>query len=324
MRRAGFVTFKLVIFAAIIIFMLASQSAAAAPLKQNKILNNLNIYQLGEADVVISFNGKDLPEPEIILSDDLLQFKFINSENKLNYKNYDLNAVPLVLDCEIKDLSGDVLINIATQRPMQIHSRNRGTFRFELKGNNKNNIKLSKPVKDNLNLAVIFPKNEKISFEADDISLREVFSLFVKYINKNVIIDASFPVKNITMSLHNMPLYDAVRNFMAANNIAFRLLDNNTVVFGSADGLSHFSGSEKLAKINIAYADLKELQERLIKLLNLNGEKIIVDNRTRDLYIKTNPEKLALAKNLIQKLDSPGRQVKIYARIFEFTDNYNK
>ena len=326
MRRAGFVTFKLVIFAAIIIFMLASQSAAAAPLKQNKILNNLNIYQLGEADVVISFNGKDLPEPEIILSNDLLQFKFINSENKLNYKNYDLNAVPLVLDYEIKDLSGDVLINIATQRPMQIHSRNRSTFRFELKDDNKNknNIKLSKPVKDNLNLEIIFPKNEKISFEADDISLREVFSLFVKYINKNVIIDASFPVKNITMSLHNTPLYDAMRNFMAANNIAFRLLDNNTVVFGSADGLSHFSGSEKLAKINIAYADLKELQERLIKLLNLNGEKIIVDNRTRDLYIKTNPEKLALAKNLIQKLDSPGRQVKIYARIFEFSDNYNK
>ena len=327
MRRAGFVTFKLMIFAVIIIFMLASQSAAAALLKQNKIkipeLNNLNIYQLGEADVVISFNGKDLPEPEIILSDDILQFKFINSENKLNYKNY-LEAVPLVLDYEIKNLSGDVIINIETQKPMQIHSRNRSTFRFELKDNNKNNIKPLKPVKNNLNLAVIFPKNEKISFEANDISLKEVFALFANYINKNVIIDESFPAKTITMSLHDMPLYDAVRNFMAANNIAFRLLDNNTVVFGSADGLSHFSGAEKLAKINIAYADLKEIKERLINLLNLSGDKIIVDTRTSDLYIKTNPEKLELAKNLIQRLDSPGQQVKIYARIFEFADNYDK
>ena len=322
MRRAGCKIFTLMIF--VMIFFAASGSQSFAALKKlNKAnLNKFNIYQLGESEIVINFNGKDLPEPEIFMSENNLIFKFINAENKLINKNY-LEAAPLVVNYEIRNLSDDLVINIETQRPMQIYTRYKNTFRLKVEEDNKNITPL-KPVKNKLNLANIFPKNEKINFEANNIDLRDVFVLFANYIDKNIIIDESFPSKTVTLSFNNMPLYDAVRNFMTANNISYRLLDNNTVVFGSIDGLSRFSGSEKLVKFNIAYADLNEIKERLVKLLNLSGEKIINDSRTRALYLKTNPEKLEQAKNLIQKLDSPGRQVKIYARIFEFSDNYNK
>lgn len=325
MRRAGCKIFTLMIFVMIFFAASASQSSQsfAALKKLNKAnLNKFNIYQLGESEIIINFNGKNLPEPEIFMSENNLNFKFINSENKLINKNY-LEAVPLVVNYEIKNLSDDLVINIETKRPMQIYTRYKNTFRLKVEEDNKNITPL-KPVKNKLNLANIFPKNEQINFEANNIDLRDVFALFANYINKNIIIDESFPSKTVTLSFNNMPLYDAVRNFMTSNNISYRLLDNNTVVFGSIDGLSRFSGSEKLAKFNIAYADLNEIKERLAKLLNLSGEKIINDSRTRALYIKTNPEKLEQAKNLIQKLDSPGRQVKIYARIFEFSDNYNK
>ena len=300
MRRAGCKIFTLMIFVMIFFAASASQSSQsfAALKKLNKAnLNKFNIYQLGESEIVINFNGKNLPEPEIFMSENNLNFKFINAENKLINKNY-LEAVPLVVNYEIKNLSDDLVINIETQKPMQIYTRYKNTFRLKVEEYNKNITPL-KPVKNKLNLANIFPKNEQINFEANNIDLRDVFALFANYINKNIIIDESFPSKTVTLSFNNMPLYDAVRNFMTSNNISYRLLDNNTVVFGSIDGLSRFSGSEKLAKFNIAYADLNEIKERLAKLLNLSGEKIINDARTRALYIKTNPEKLEQAKNLI-------------------------
>lgn len=326
---------KLLIFIAAAALSVRSVSYAAEKRHAPYDLD-FDIYQLGDSEIVISFNGKNLPEPDFILSDDKAQFKFINfsfktppKNNDFTNKNY-IDAVPLVSNFDTEYLSGDLIIKLNTTRPMQLHSNYKNlsekyTFRLAVKEDEKNKIQAIKPINHKYNLSVLFDnKNEKITLELRDANLREVFEMFAKYINKSVIIDKSFPVENVTLTFNNETVHDAVQNLMTAYDVSYRLLNKNTVVFGSEEGLARFSGREKLGRIKTSYAEPNLLRDIIIKLVKLPDDKITVDTRMRALYIKSNPEQLEQAYKLIKSLDSPGRQVKIHARIFEFTSSHSR
>ena len=85
-------------------------------------------------------------------------------------------------------------------------------------------------------------------------------------------------------------------------------------------GLAKISGNEETRTFNVAYADPVALQELLVNLTKMPADRMVVDPRLRALYVTSNPLKLSEVAALLQKLDRPGKQVMLQARILEFSN----
>ena len=93
-----------------------------------------------------------------------------------------------------------------------------------------------------------------------------------------------------------------------------------SIAVGTVDGLAKISGNEETRTFNVAYADPVALQALLVNLTKMPTDRVVVDPRLRALYVTSNPLKLSEVAALLQKLDRPGRQVMLQARILEFSD----
>ena len=294
------------------------------------MLLNFELYQLGASEVVLGLSGKDLPEPEVNCESTRVSF-FIRDTHvdRTEMSNHAL-VTPMISDMQINQISDDVEIVMETKAPLSVRSKrgsapsNEFSYRM-IAGVEEERIR-REPLETRPKLEAPkpvgpFADKTKITLDLRDTELRDVFRMLGAHLKKNVIIDPSLPPALVTMTLKNVPLSEAFDYLMRTYDISYHMVGKDTIVVGTQDGLSRLSGNEETRTFNIAYGDPAVLQGLLVNLTKLPADRVLVDPRLRALYVTSTPQKLMEVNNILQKMDKPGKQVMIYAKIFEFSDS---
>ena len=166
-----------------------------------------------------------------------------------------------------------------------------------------------------------FTKTIPITLDLRDVELRDVFRMFGKYIGMNVISDPSVPNVLVTMSLNQVPLNQAFSYIMKMYDVTYAIM-GKTIIVGTADSISKVVGKQGTRSYHIAYADLKQLGGIIQGLTGVT--KVIADDRLKTLYVTGRIDQLDEIDSLLQRLDHPGRQVMLQARIVEINDTAKK
>lgn len=293
------------------------------------VLANVEMYPIGDTEVVVGFKGKGLPEPETVFDVNRVRITFrdvrLDTSDMTDYSV----SVPMLSSVSTAQVSRDVVIEMTAESPLQLRSL-RGvapadsyTLRFIT------SAKVEKMVQEPAATRVVvkkpvptgpFASTTPITLDLRDTELRDVFRMLGAHMKKNIIIDPSLPPALVTMTLKNVPLSEAFAYLMKTYDVSYHMVGKDTIAVGTVDGLAKISGNEETRTFNVAYADPVALQALLVNLTKMPADRVVVDPRLRALYVTSNPLKLSEVAALLQKLDRPGRQVMLQARILEFSD----
>lgn len=321
-------------FLAVILFSLPLNAAVN---RNNKytgpLLTNCSFYQLGTEEFVMKISGKILPDPETEFIDDTIQITLkgtrIKNHAGINSSTFNFSeTTPLIHDFSVENISGDAVITIKTSIAMKLDSVLRSAEGYTLR------IKPLEAQSSFIDVKIIpqrtvqapenmlpFRVNTRVTVEFRDAELRDIFRMLMSQIGRNIIIDSSFPTDVlVTMSIENIRIDDVLNHLLRTYNIACFPAGKNTTAFGTKEGLYKLSGAEDMKVFKIKYAEASQVKALLVVLANIPDGNIIVDERSRMLYVKTNPAKMEEAEEFISRADLPMKQVMIRASIFEFTD----
>lgn len=320
-----------------LVMMLYSSVLNAAVNRNDKytgaLLTNCSFYQLGTDEFVMKISGRKLPEPETEFIDDVIQVTLKKTRIKnpagINSSTFNFaETTPLIHDFGAENISGDAVIKIRTSTAMKLDSVMRSAEGYTLRIKPLEaqssfidaNIIPQRTAKAPENM-LPFRVNTRVSVEFRDAELRDIFRMLMSQIGRNIIIDSSFPTDVlVTMSIEDIRIDDVLNHLLRTYNIACFPAGKNTTAFGTKEGLYKLSGANEMKAFKIKYAEASQVKALLVNLANIPDGNITVDERSRMLYVKTNPAKMEEAEEFIRRVDLPMKQIMIRASIFEFTD----
>ncbi|MDR1048881.1 MAG: secretion protein [Synergistaceae bacterium] len=326
----------LAIFLALLVLAGPTERAGAASSKKEDTANKLPLltsfefYQIGDTDLVANARGKSLPMPEIVHTDNQTVIVFKGTRLADSLRETRTIEAPMLTDVRIEQAEGDVMIlTMTADLPLQLRST-RGvppsdsyTLRF-VTAQQQQRLESEPAVTLQPQTPRIptgpFASNTPITLDLRDTELRDIFRMMGMHLKKNIIIDPSLPSVLVTMTLKNIPLSEAYAYLMKTYDLSYEFIGKDTIVIGTTDGLSKIAGKEETRLFRVAYADTAAMQKLLSDLVKLPADRIVADPRLRTLYVTSNGAKLEEVAIVLQKLDHPGRQVMMQARLLEITD----
>lgn len=175
---------------------------------------------------------------------------------------------------------------------------------------------------------------EKISFNFQDIPVRNVLQMIAQKMGVNLVIGDNVQ-GNITLQLNDVPYDQALDIILKTKDLDKRvngnvmlvstfqdLIDRETKELKSREDLRTLATIEQKT-FQIKYAKAKTLTEVLQKFSTPRGS-IVFDERTNKLIISDTSERLIDIQKKIESLDIPVRQVVIESRIVFAKDNAQK
>ena len=313
----------LVIFS---LFSLGTLSAEGAdPLLDMPVLGGLTVHQVGDGLVSVEISGTSLPRPELRRErPNELEFFFYNVSLPSGRweKDYGLPLIRrIAIDQEARGLSmrvetEDALIlkNLRGTPPA-----NKLVLELSLKNRVSSGVPLASPPQQAYSSLDPLGNRTPVTLELQGADLRDVFRMLAKTMNMNVILDPSTPDTPVTLSLKHVPLRDAFSYLMRMYDIRYAVM-GQTLLIGRDTDLARTLGKEVTRSYRVAYGDPAAVAAMLKELVRV--ERVTVDERLRELYVTASPAKLFEVERILQKVDHPGKQVMIQARIVE-TKNDN-
>lgn len=162
-----------------------------------------------------------------------------------------------------------------------------------------------------------FASSAPVTLQLRDSDLRDVFRMLGSMVNMNVVIDPSVPATPVTISLYNVPMNEAFQYLMRMYDVSYAIM-GKTIIVGRKDNLSRAMGMEKTRAFRVAYADLGQIPALLQGLSGVSS--VVVDERLRTVYVTASEERLGDVAVTLQRIDHPGRQVMLQARIVEVSE----
>jgi type IV pilus assembly protein PilQ len=159
-----------------------------------------------------------------------------------------------------------------------------------------------------------------ISANYDDAPIGAVLNQLSRQGDINIIVSPDVQ-GNVTVSLIDVPLYEALTNILAAHNFGYIATENMIRVVP----LSQISvESQKLvdAVFRVKYANVKDVAVALEKFISQNGE-IAVNPGTRNILVMDTEQKIAAIEKFITEIDRITPQVLIEARIYDISSRDN-
>jgi type IV pilus assembly protein PilQ len=305
----------------------AADPAANLPeAEKAPMIESVIVRQSGASKIIAEIAGRNLPLPELVKSEpNHIDFRFTGTA-ALSPKQTIGIVYPLMKSVEIRATSGDVFVSFLTNKPLKL-SATEGhapassyslTFETEPEAAAPAATlpkPALKPVSDPL------AKNTKVTLELRDVNIKDIFRMLGNMMNLNLVVDSSVPDTNVTMSLKDVPLKEAFSYLMRMHDLAYVLM-GRTMIVGKPEALARTTGMEKTQSYHIAYADPKQIPGILQNLAGVN--KIVVDERLRTLYVTGTEIQQDEVRKILERVDHPGRQVMINARIIELKDTASK
>ena len=162
--------------------------------------------------------------------------------------------------------------------------------------------------------------NEKgvpISMELRDVELRDVLRALGQEHGINIIIDETVTGK-VTVSIRNVPLWDAIDSILKGKGFAY-IKDGNVVRVissGADEDLMTYTAT-------VNYANAKDLEGVITKVLSKRGS-IASDPKSNMVVIRDIPSAIERVTQLLKQVDVKTRQIMIEAKIVEVSTNASR
>ena len=157
-----------------------------------------------------------------------------------------------------------------------------------------------------------------VTLELRDVSVREVFRLLAELRRLNLVIDSSVPDNSMTFSFKNAKFSEVFAYMLRMNDLTYALM-GNTLVVGTAESIGKTLGKNITKEYKVAYADIAKMPAIIMGLVVL-PKPPVVDERLRALYVTGTLEQHIEVESLMNRIDHPGRQVMLEARLIEIND----
>ncbi|MDR1651032.1 MAG: hypothetical protein LBR87_04530 [Synergistaceae bacterium] len=163
-----------------------------------------------------------------------------------------------------------------------------------------------------------------VTLELRDADIKSVFRMLADMQKLNLLLDKSVPDMPVTFSFKGVPYNTAFSYLLRNSGLSYKVVDGMLVV-GAAESLGQTLGTEIVRAYSLSYAIdesgnvRSDLTATLTGLISLSKPPSL-DARNRQLYVTATEEQHREVAELLEKLDHPGRQVMLEARIFEVTD----
>jgi len=305
----------------------AADPAATLPeAEKAPMIETVMVRQSGASKIQAEITGRNLPLPEQVKAGpNHVDFRFAGT-TALS-PNQTIGVVyPLMKSVEVRVVSGDVFVSFITNKPLKLTATegqapaSSYTLLFETEPEPAAPAAtLPKPALKTTPDPLA--KDTKVTLELRDVNIKDIFRMLGKMMNLNLVVDSSVPDTNVTLSLKDVPLKEAFSYLMRMHELAYVMM-GRTMIVGKPEALAKTTGMENTQSYHIAYADPKQIPGILQNLAGVN--KIVVDERLRTLYVTGTTLQQDAVRKILERVDHPGRQVMINARIIELKDTASR
>ncbi|MDQ2816914.1 MAG: hypothetical protein M3T49_01715 [Candidatus Eremiobacteraeota bacterium] len=171
------------------------------------------------------------------------------------------------------------------------------------------------------NMVQMFPPQRNVSLDVKNADILDVLKILARQSGENIITTQS--VKGaVTVSLHGVPLREALDLIVRANGLDYRKV-RTVYVVGSPDDLVKQFGAAGVGTQSVAfpvkYADPKDLAKQLATVIPPTS--FTVDARTNTLLVSGGPEVIQAARNYLALADVAAPQVVFQVKVVDITHN---
>ncbi|HBG93093.1 MAG: hypothetical protein A2X54_08710 [Nitrospirae bacterium GWF2_44_13] len=160
-------------------------------------------------------------------------------------------------------------------------------------------------------------KGAPISMELRDVELSDVLRALGQEHGINIIIDEKVTGK-VTVSLRNVPLWDAIDSILKGKGFAY-IKDGNVVRVissGADEDLATYTAT-------VNYANAKDIEGIITKVLSKRGS-IASDPKSNMVVIRDIPSAIERVTQLLKQVDVKTKQIMIEAKIVEVSTNASR
>ena len=291
--------------------------------------------QTGGDVVDVFFGGRGMPEPFVYFKKSRLIFLFPNTRLGFGSGEFRTMNTTIFTGHQAWQNGPDAVLEIRVNQPLRLNAKKAFTpadeigYRFVTANyveRQKREAAMPQPKRPAPLKADSGPFSSKIyvNLELRDTELKDLFRMLGGYMKKNVIVDPSVPQAAVTMTMKQVPLSEVFEYLMKTYDIWYHMIGNNTVVVGTREGLSKISDQLDTRTYRTGYGEPKDLAPMLASILKIPVENILVDERLKTLVVTAGAQKHERIVEILQKVDKPGRQVMLHAKIVEFSKTAGK
>lgn len=328
----------------------ALPSQAVQPTAETKeiksVIEGMRVRQLGGDQILLEIRGSKMPLPKAVDDSDaamVLQwtgvrfpvntdkqdwwdeyswsvFKFTKEMSNEWWKTYDF---PLVQRIQVVSADNDgIKMTITGEKPLKLESI-RGMA-------GSDHITVTLKAESDIKPAVLTPPrplsqgdplgmNSPVTLELREVSVRDVFRMLADIKKLNLVIDSTVPDNPMTFSFKNAKFSEVFAYMLRMNDLTYALM-GKTLVVGTSESIGKTLGHNVTKEYKVAYGDITKMSAMIMGLVPLPNAPV-VDDRRRTLFVTGTPQQHREIEALINRIDHPGRQVMLQARLIEVNDN---
>ena len=334
MKKIGLIVAVMLFCFAVASFMSGqafAQTSSSTNAENTAVFGGIVVHQAGSNLLLIEIKGVNLPAPKITTSDSGHMIFFFEGASIPAERWTRSYSFPLLNEVEVINVEGGLELRLFTTQLLEVKEMTdtppAPLYRLQLRVPGQEVSELPKKEENPFPLALqTGPKDPMsitlpVTLELRDTELKDLLRLLAKFMKLNVIIDPSVPPNTVTLSVKDAPLCEVLSYVMRMSNLNYAVM-GNTVIFGTPESLGKSLGIEQTKSFKIAYADLKQVPTILQSMVGATN--VTVDERLRTVYVTGRPDNLRDAEYLLQRIDHPGRQVMLQARLIEVRDTGRK
>jgi type IV pilus assembly protein PilQ len=180
--------------------------------------------------------------------------------------------------------------------------------------------------------------SEKLSFDFQKITIRDLISILAQYSEKNIILSDKVSAQEISLHLKDVSWDEALTVILSSQGLAKRQVGNTLIIAPVSEITQQV---QQQIQYQVAQGQDEDLETRLITLKYAKANDLMaalkdknnlfstkgsfgVDVRTNSIWIEDISSQLDQIQTLISELDKPAQQVSIEARIVTVDSNYEK
>ncbi|MBI5167312.1 MAG: tetratricopeptide repeat protein [candidate division NC10 bacterium] len=173
-----------------------------------------------------------------------------------------------------------------------------------------------------------------VTFRFKDTDIKDVLEIIAKLADVNVFIDEAVTAKKITTFFKDMPLREAFGLILTTNRLFAKRMADNTVIVSPDTPAKHVQYDDLMVQTFYLSTAEAKVAVNLLRAI-LNTRHIFVNEKLNALVVRDTPEKIELARRLLEANDRGGAEVEIELEVLEvnrdklqelgitFTDRFN-
>lgn len=162
--------------------------------------------------------------------------------------------------------------------------------------------------------------DKPVTLRFRDTDIKEVLEIFARTAGVNVFTDESLPAKRVTIFFKDLPLREAFTLILVSNRLfAKRVAPNTVVVVPDNPGKRQQYDNLVVQTFYLSDADAK-VAVNLLRTI-LNARQIFVNEKLNALVVRDTPDKIELARKLLEANDRGIGEVEIDLEVLEVDRN---